>query len=215
MAIVTADKLAVYNGALRRLGSRRIASLTEAREPRRVLDDVWGAADETPKYALARGEWNFAMRAVEADYSPSVEPEFGFRRAYDKPDDFVRLAAMASDEYFHNTLTALDYTEEQAYWLTDCDVLYIRYVSSGVDYGLDSLLWSPGFKRYLECFMAWEACERITNSQAKKDRLEREMRMALRDEKSSDAMQEGAKFPPTGSWVRARGSGGRKERSRL
>ena len=38
MAITNSDRLDVYNGALRRLGSRRLASLTENREPRRVLD---------------------------------------------------------------------------------------------------------------------------------------------------------------------------------
>ena len=41
MAITNSDRLDVYNGALRRLGSRRLASLTENREPRRVLDDIW------------------------------------------------------------------------------------------------------------------------------------------------------------------------------
>ena len=34
------DQLSLYNNALTVLGERKIASLTENREPRRVLDDV-------------------------------------------------------------------------------------------------------------------------------------------------------------------------------
>lgn len=210
MAVTDETKLAIYNGALRRLGSRKLASLTEKREPRRVLDDIWGSASEVVLAALERGEWNFAIRTVEGIYSTSVEPPFGFRRAFDKPDDMRRLAALSASPYFKPPLTNDQYTDEAGYWFTDHDVIYVRYVSDDPDYGMNGSLWSEAFKEYLECKMAWEACERITNSTAQQDRLGRDMRETLKTAKSHDAMGEGVKFPPQGSWLRARGGRSRE-----
>lgn len=207
MAITDTDKLAIYNGALRRLGSRKLASLSENREPRRVLDDIWGLSSEIVAGALESGEWNFAIRSVEGTYSSTAVPTFGFQRAYRKPDDFRRLASLSGDEYFRTPLVNSEYIDEAAYWFTDLDVLYIRYVSDGSDYGFKSSAWTESFKDYLETKMAWEACERITNSAGKKDRLERDMMMALKKAKSHDSMSEGVKFFPRGSWAKSRSSG--------
>src|SRR3546814_6155120 len=111
---MTATQLSLYNGALRLCGEAKLANLTEDREPRYVLDDVWD--DGALRHCLQQGLWNFAMRTVEAEYSPSVEPSFGFRRAFDKPTDWVRTAAMASDEYFRCPLTSLGARDGGGFW---------------------------------------------------------------------------------------------------
>lgn len=214
MTVSSDVKLALYNGALRRLGSRELASLTENREPRRVLDGIWGSTDRVVKKALEKGEWNFAIRTVEGIYSTTVEPDFGFRRAYDKPDDVRRLAALSADEYFSRPLINAQYVDEAGYWFTDLDTLFVRYVSDNSAYGLNSAAWPEAFKEYIECDLAWEACERITNATAKRDRVERDRMNALKSAKSNDAMAEGVKFLPHGSWARARrGAWGRRDRS--
>ncbi len=208
MAVSPEVQLALYNGALRRLGSRELAALTENREPRRVLDGIWGN-DRIVRKALEKGEWNFAIRTVEGIYSSTVEPEFGFRRAYEKPTDMCRLACLSDDEYCRNSLVAAEYVDEADFWFTDRDTLYIRYVSDHTAYGMDSAKWTEGFKEYIECDLAWEACERITNATAKRDRIERDRMNALKAAKSVDAMGDGVKFLPQGSWSRAR-AGGRR-----
>ena len=207
MAITSQDRLGIYNDALTRLGSRRLASLSENREPRRVLDDVWGAGNALARYMLERGEWNFAIRTGEMEYSPSVEPEFGFRRAFDKPDDFVRLAGLSADPYFRQPLTSGQYVDEATFWFSDHDTIYVRYVSDGDDYGFNSAGWTEGFRVALACRMAWLACERLTNSASRRQTLEGEMLRELSAAKSHDAMAEGAKFLPQGSWLRARSGG--------
>lgn len=214
MPITNTDRLDVYNGALRRLGSRRLASLTENREPRRVLDGIWNNG-ALVNYALERGEWNFALRSVQGAYNASITPGFGFRRAFDKPDDFRRLAGLSADEYFRRPLTAEEYTDEGGYWLSDNDTLYIRYVSSHDNYGYDSSRWTESFRYYLETCMALEACERITNSDTKMQLIERDQRKYLTQAKSTDAMQEGVKFRPAGAWASSRGGGRLDRRSRL
>src|SRR5258708_823139 len=120
------DKLSLYNGALTEfLGERKLANLTENREPRRVLDEIWDGG--ALRYCLEQGLWNFAMRTIQLTYSPSVEPDFGFRYAFDKPTDWVRTAALCVDEFFRCPL--LQYNDEAGFWFADIDTIYVRYIS--------------------------------------------------------------------------------------
>jgi hypothetical protein len=204
MPVLAEDKLAIYNGALRRVGARKLASLTENREPRRVLDDAWGDTDNLVKKALAKGEWNFSIIAAQVDASPSVDPDFGFTYAYDKPADFLRMAAISANDRFVPPLDARGYADEAGYWFADHQVIYIRYVSA--ETGLVSSGWPDLFRQYLECYLASEVCERLTNSRTKRQELLADADDALRGAKSNDSMNEGTKPLPRGSWSRSRGA---------
>ncbi len=180
-----------------------------------MLDDIWGANDEVVRHALEQADWNFATRTVEGDYTPSIEPDFGFRKAFSKPTDLARLTSLATDEYFRHVLRADQYADESDYWFTEYELIYVKYVSKDSDYGFDSGKWTQGFRKYLEAYIAWEACERLTNSDRKRVRQERDMLRLLKAEKSRDAQAEGVKMFPHGSWVRSRGLGSNRERSKL
>ncbi|HET99682.1 MAG TPA: hypothetical protein ENH89_04810, partial [Aurantimonas coralicida] len=65
------DQLALYNIALAAVGERSIASLTEGREPRRLLDEIWNRGAGAIEYFLEQGYWNFAIRTVQIDRSTS------------------------------------------------------------------------------------------------------------------------------------------------
>lgn len=203
------DKLSLYNGALRELGERKLGSLVENREPRRVLDSAWDG--EAVKTCLAAGLWNFAKNSVQIDYSPSVEPDFGYRRAFDKPENWVRTAAVCEDEYFEVPL--LQYQDEGAYWYSDLDTIYVGYIDAGTSFGLDYGKWPINFTRYVEFFLAARVCMSLTQNQTKRDNLERDAEVWLTKAKSSDAMDEPTKFPPPGTWSTARHRrGGRYDR---
>lgn len=204
-----ATRLGLYNSALRKCGERKLASLAENREPRRVLDSAWD--DGLIAYCLEQGLWNFAMRTIELEYSPSVEPSFGLQRAFDKPTDFVRTAGLCSDEYFKNPL--LQYTDEAGFWFADLDVIYVRYVSDDNAYGNDLSLWPETFSKFVSAYLAGEVCERITGSRTKADDIKKEARHLLIDARSKDAMAEPTTTLPQGSWTSARqGRGGRRDR---
>lgn len=211
MSVLAEDKLAIYNGSLRRLGSRALASLTENREPRRVLDGIWGL-NAAPVKVLEGSEWNFATRTVEGVYAPEIEPSFGFRRAFNKPDDFARLSALSGDDRFSRPLVHTEYVDEAGYWFSDRDVLYIKYNSKSESYGLKSSAWTETFKDLLELMLAYEACERLTNSRTKKADLWGEYKDMLKTARSQDSMNDGVKFPPRGSWVSARSRSVRSDR---
>lgn len=194
------DQLSIYNAALRHIGERELASLTENREPRRVLDGVWD--DDFVDTCLEQGYWNFATRAIKITYSPSVEPPFGYRYAFDVPNDHVRTAAVCSDEYFNSPV--LGYTTEGEYWFCDLQELYIKYVSNDNAYGMDYSLWPKSFTRWVELYLASLICERLTQNASKQERLMKRAKRALIDARSKDAMEEATTFMPPGSWSRSR-----------
>lgn len=196
-----ASKLGVYNSALLILGERKLASLSEAREPRRALDDAW---DSATSYCLEQGFWNFAMRAIQADSSASVTPTFGFTYAFTKPSDFRRLYQFGSTATFDPQLMTV--VDEPNYWYANCDPLYVKYVSDDTAYGMDLSIWSETYADYVATRLAVRTCKRITGKMADEDMFRLEKR-ALALARSKDAMDEPSGFPPRGTWVSSRRGG--------
>lgn len=194
------DKLKLYNASLAEMGERKLASLSEGREARRILDTAWD--NDFVRACLSAGQWNFAVRSQLIDYSPSVEPDFGYSRAFDKPTDWVRTVGFASDEYFKSPL--LEYSDEAGYWFADLDQIFVRYVSDDVQYGADLSLWPANFTKYAQAYLASLTCEQITKAMTTTNRMEALSERRLRQAKSTDAMDEATKFSPQGAWAGAR-----------
>lgn len=202
-------RLSLYNGALRLCGERQLASLTEAREPRRMLDAAWD--DNFVKGVLEDGQWGFACRAAMYDYSPSVTPGFGYRRAFNKPTDFVRTMAVCQDEYFKTPLT--EYSDERAFWNADLDTIYIKYVSSDTAFGGDFSLWPQSFVDYVEAKLASKVIMPLKQNKQARDDMFAIAEQMLVKANSQNSMADPAKFLPMGSWVQARTGGGQWNRS--
>ena len=162
-----ATKLDLYNGALRILKERRLASLTEAREPRRLLDDIYGdglTSGAVPA-CLEMGQWTFATRSAMIDYAPSITPSFGYRYAFDQPSDMVNLCGIWSDEYM--TAPLLQYRDERAYWYCDLQTIFVAYVSKDATYGGDLALWPESFSDLVQSYLAKEIAGNLTNGDDK------------------------------------------------
>ena len=197
-----ATKLTVYQGACATLGVRRLASLTENQLSRRELDGVFerGAI----KQCLSMAQWKFAVRAQRLEYDPGIEPDFGLRRAFRKPSDWVRTTAVCSDEYYSEPIIGTNIADEAGFWWADIDTLYVKYVSDDDQYGGDYGLWPENFSAMVECFFAKEVCLRLTNDKELKATVDKDFEAILMKSKNTDAMDDGTKFPPLGSWSRAR-----------
>lgn len=203
-------RLQLYNAALRLCGERRLSAITENREPRLLLDNVWD--DGGRRACLEQGQWNFAMRTRHITYSTDVTPPFGYRRAFAKPTDWVLTAGLCTDAYFREPL--LQYVDERGYWYADQDDIYVRHVSDDDNYGNDLSLWPMSFADFAAAYFADKIILKLTSD---KDRLA-VVKRALKDSRlnalNRDAMNEPTRFPPAGSWVRARfgrGGGGRND----
>lgn len=200
-----ASQLSIYNGALRLLGERRLASLSEEREPRYLLDDVWD--DNGVRACLEMGHWNFATRTQKIEYDPSIQPDFGYRYAFGKPTDWIRTTAVCADEYFNVPITR--YEDEASYWFADYDLIYVRYVSDDVGYGLNYAKWPKSFSMLVESYFANEIVNILTHSDSAVQRVERALQKALRAAAGNDASNQPQKILPSGRWVSSRlGAGG-------
>lgn len=199
-------KLAIYNKALtEHLGERKLASLAENREPRRVLDDIWdgGGTGSFVDKVLAKGQWKFAKRTSKLTYNPAVTPAFGHPYVFDKPTDFIRLVSMCSDEFQRNPLVS--YEEEAGQWLASIQDIYVSYVSNDASYGNDFTAWPEAFAEYVAIYLAYLASSRIGLSRTDRDALKGDVQKALVEAQSKDALEGPTRFLPPGLWVRSRG----------
>lgn len=199
---MTVSQLSLFNGALRILGERSLASLTENREPQRILTAIWNDGPGATQAMLEKGFWNFAIRSMQMTYSPSVQPPFGYQFAYNKQTDWVRTAAVCTDPYYNQPLT--QYDDEAGFLFCDPSTIYVKYVSNDASYGLNMSLWTAAFISYFEHYLAHKAAFRITMSKQKEMDVERAMEKAGIVARNLDAMDEPAKFMPSGTWSGAR-----------
>lgn len=195
-------QLAIYNQALIELGERTLSSVSEDIESRRVIDEVY---DEVIAYCLEAGQWNFAIRTVEAASDTGIDPNFGYKEVFAKPSDWVRTVGLSGDEYNALPLVDAQYKDENGAFFTDTTPIYLRYVSNGASYGTDLSKWPESFARFVILEIAYRACKRIPNSSADKEMIGRDRDKARRFALSKDAMNEGVRFPTTGRLVRSRG----------
>lgn len=202
-----ATKLGIYNRALVRvLGERKVLSVTEDREPARLLSTVWD--DGFVRSVLEMGQWNFAARTREISYNPSVEPDFGYQRAFDKPSDWVRTCRLSADEYFSVPLLHND--DDMDYWFCDENTIYVRYISDDSSYGGDLSKWPESFANFAAHQLALEVVNAITSSATTAERLEKKTAKMLTRARSMDAMNQPPSFSAPGSWVSARYGGSGK-----
>jgi hypothetical protein len=203
-------RLQVYNAALRFCKERRLASLTEEGKARRLLDGVWD--DSGVEECLEMAQWNFATRSGMLDYSPSIEPDFGYRRAFTKPTDWLLTSAVCSDEFFKVPL--LQYVDEGEYWYADLDTIYVRYVSSDDSYGLNLGKWPASFKNFVAADFASKIITSLTNDMEMVGTVYKLREKALITAKSRDAMANPTQMPPEGSWSASRRAGRASRRDR-
>lgn len=205
-----ASKLLVFNAALRLCGERKLASLTESREPRRLLDDVFdGGAVKT---CLEAGFWNFGTRSIKIEFDPSVDPDFGFTRGFAKPSDWARTSVVSASAYFRPPMKDDQFADEAGHWFADIDTLYVKMVSDGADYGGDLGNWTESFARYFEAYLASQIAFKLTRDKDTIVMIQGELKRRLKGASAKDAMNSGTSVPPEGSWNRARSRGrGRRD----
>lgn len=203
-------RLRLYNSALTLCGERHLASLTEEREPRRLLDHVWD--DEGVKACLEAGQWTFARRTMQVDYDADFSPEFGYQYAFNKPTDWCNTAALCSDEYFNTPL--LRYADEIDHWYADVDVIYVKYTSDHADYGNDLSTWPQVFTDFVAAYFAKRIILKLTSDENRLAVVEKAYEKAELAAKNHNAMGEPTKFPAQGGWTLSRQGGGSRTRDR-
>jgi hypothetical protein len=195
-----ASKLGIYKAALRYLGNAAgVASLTEASPARYALDDAW---QESGEYMLAKGLWNFAIRASEFQHDEDVEPLFGYQYAFSKPDDWVRTVSISSDPAFQVGFE--DYNDETDYWYANVDPIYVRYVSNDDDYGWNIGKWRQPFAQAFAAYLAFQCVLPISSDKGSRNDLFNLSKALLTEAKTLDAVDDKVDYSPSGRLVSSR-----------
>ena len=194
-------QLQIYNGALMHLGEVRLASLTEKRKPRSVLDENWN--DDFLKLVLGEGSWNFAIQTSKFSYESGLETGFGMEYVTSQPSDFVKTVAISGEETFQEPL--YPYFDEQEKWYSNYRDIYVKYVSLHPLIGGNLAKWPPHFTQYVKAELAVSVCMPITQDKVRWRELKAERTEALNNARAKDAIAEAPKFMPRGRWALARG----------
>ncbi len=197
---MSTSKLEIYNAALIICGERILSSLTEDRKPRRLLDQVWD--NDGVEACLERAQWKFAMNSVKLDYDTSVTTDFGYKRSFAKPSDWVLTSAVCSDEFY--TAPLIHYTDENDFWYSELDIIYVKYVSNATDFGLDLSLWPATFNKFVSAYFASEIVLGLSQDMELADRVEKRLIRTMKLAKSNDAMAGPQQFPAPGRFVNSR-----------
>lgn len=184
-----ASKTDIANRALSKLGQSRLASLENVNvESARVINDMW---DNVRDALLQSYPWNFAIkRALLA--KDGTAPAWGWQNRFSLPSDCLSVLEIRYDP---------DYTVENGYILTDEGApLYIRYISRVENTGSYPAL----FTEALAASLAYEACEKLTQSNTKKEIAYNDMNMAISRAYVSDAIENPSIMLPEDAWLTER-----------
>lgn len=189
----------IYNEALGYLGERLLASLTENREPRRVLDSYW---NDTVLYCLDQAYWRFALRTVQIDALTTIIPQFGYNFAFSYPNDWIKTRVISTSPDLDPPL--LQYRDENNLIYANATPIYQSYVSVDPDFGMNIGAWPAHFVEYVSIRLAQKGCMRIANDKDLWKELKTDEKVARRVAKSETAMDDPPGMPPVPFWVRAR-----------
>jgi hypothetical protein len=202
-----ATKLGTYNKALTALGDAvPLASLSENRAARRFLDVIWD--NGVVNYCLEQGLWGFATRSQKITASTTIIPAFGFKYAFELPNDFLGINSIWIDERFQTALNPYNGPEAGVIYC-DYDPLYLKYVSNSSTYGGNLATWTESFADYVALRLAFEAQPLITNSLNVDENLDRAQQSAKLTALNLDKRSKPREDLPMGNWAKARiGNGG-------
>lgn len=177
------------NSALQRVGAASILSLSDNSPEARACSVAY---DSNRRDELRKHSWAFAIK--RAVLSPdATAPAFDFTYAFTLPTDCLRVLRPPTPN--------LDWMIEGRKILTnDGDTLYLRYIADIED----AAQWDPSFYNVVAGALAVDICERLTQSNQKKQVLEQQYELDVRMARRVNAFEAGPDDAPDDDWWIAR-----------
>jgi hypothetical protein len=197
-----ASRVEIANRALTKVGEARIMSLDDDVEAARVISALWDVVRDAE---LRSRNWNFSVKR-EALAALSAAPSWGFAVQYQLPSDCLRVVQVG--EFFPGPSMSDYRNRSESMWqieggkiLTDYEApLKIRYVARIEDTGS----WDALFVEVFACRLAVEICERITQSNTKRELAWNEYGDAIKSAVRADAIENPPEPLPDDSWMLSR-----------
>lgn len=190
--MTAATRTTIVNLALRELGATRVDDY-EDRTPEGVIArDCW---EQAVRKALARHEWQFALKGAELARS-STTPATRFAYRYTLPGDFVRLAAVSSvSQMFPRLDMDGGFVMRDGSIDSDAETVFVEYVFDAPAIGA----WSPWFIDVLVADLASVMASPL-KSTTERERLEQLAEKRLREGRGIDSVQKAQRSIMPGGW---------------
>lgn len=213
--VLDGDWLAIYNDIMNLYGLDPISSVNDDSYRKSRLDQARTA--EIVEACMEDVGWHFASVSQKMFYDPSIDPEWGYQYAFERPAECHRIDGLFSDEHFRDPVKyyqeEYDSVADKTFFYSSYQIMYIKYISS--DYVTDSTLWPSYFKRFVAAQMAIDA-----HAGVKKQHPEIESFDVIKDHyarrrseaKSTDAITSPPRVIAQGSWSRSRREFSRRDR---
>jgi hypothetical protein len=197
-----ASQVEIANRALTKIGEARITALTDNVEAARVISSMW---DMVRDAELRARNWNFSITRTSLAALVTV-PAFRFLYEFQLPS--LCLKVIQVGEFYpgpsmsdYRNASESEYQIEGRKILTNYPApLYIRYVSSITDTGQ----WDALFAEAFACKLAMEACEKLTQSNTKRQLADGEYDKAIAAAVRSDAVENPPEPLPDDAWLLSR-----------
>nr|DAQ54373.1 MAG TPA: tail tubular protein [Caudoviricetes sp.] len=197
-----ASQVEIANRALTKIGEARILSLSDDVEAARVISSLWGVVRDSE---LRARNWNFSITRTTLAALASA-PSWGYSYQYQLPSNCLRV--LQAGEYFPGPSMSDYRNSSEAVWqieggriLTDLGApLKIRYVARVEDTGV----WDAAFNEVFACKLAIEVCERVTQSNTKREFAWEEYNRAISMAVRADAIENPPEPLPDDSWMLSR-----------
>lgn len=189
----TTSIVAICNRALAKVGANRINQLEDRSPEGRACLETYNPI----RLAELRAHvWAFAVKRASLP-ALSTTPVFGRANAFQLPSDFVRLAAPDPEVNYPD----LDWKIEGQTIVTDDSApLEIRYIYDVIDPNLFDAL----FREALSAALAVELCEKLTQSNTKKQALLQEYALAIREARRIHALERPPRSDALCTWITVR-----------
>ncbi len=199
---MAASEVQIANLALQKLGEESITALNQE-DTRAVEMNLAFASVRDAE--LNRRRWRFSITRVSLPALVAT-PDSDYPYQYQLPGDFIRLIeggdiSTLVDMSDYRGGFGAQYSIEGRRILTALGApLAIRYIYRVTD----TTLYTPAFDAAFASRLAYETCERITQSSTKKAECLADYRMAIREAALAQALELPSETPADDTWMIAR-----------
>jgi hypothetical protein len=197
------SETSICNSACVKLGAELIITRADGNNRARALNARF---DQVRDAELRKHRWKFAIkRAALPALADAPLSDYDFQ--YQLPVDFLRLieggdiTAVVDLSDCRNLGSNELYSIEGDRILTNLGApLNIRYIARITD----TALFDPAFEEAFASKLAFECCERITQSDSKKDSCRQDYKEAIRAAVRANALEQASRSQADAEWVVAR-----------
>ncbi len=201
---MAASETHIANLALQKLGEGPILNLSDDEHKAREMSRAFAFVRDAE---LNRRLWRFSFARASLPALAQAPIGEDYERKFQLPNDFIRLvpgldmAQVPDLSDYRGGISSALYSIEGRELLTNLAApLKIRYVRRVTD----TTFYTPAFDAAFASRLAYETCERITGSDSKQDRCERDYRKAIKEAVLAQALELPTESQGDDTWLMAR-----------